>query len=70
EALPLYKKALAINEKALGKDHPNTVGNYNNLAVCYYYAGDIDNALLTAQKGLGIGSDLYQQLISLKDSDK
>jgi tetratricopeptide (TPR) repeat protein len=35
EAEPLYKRALEIREKALGKDHPLTATNLNNLAGLY-----------------------------------
>ncbi|CAN2043847.1 hypothetical protein GMMP13_1170001 [Candidatus Magnetomoraceae bacterium gMMP-13] len=34
EAEPLYKKALQLNEKSLGADHPNTLGMRLNYAVC------------------------------------
>ncbi len=32
EAEPLYRRALAIKEKALGPQHPNTATSINNLA--------------------------------------
>ncbi len=35
EAEPLYKRALAIWEKALGLDHPNVATALNNLAALY-----------------------------------
>ena len=35
KAEPLYKRALAINEKVLGPDHPNTATSLNNLAALY-----------------------------------
>ena len=31
-ALPLYERALAISEKALGPDHPHVATSLNNLA--------------------------------------
>ena len=34
-AEPMYQRALAIDEKALGKDHPNVANRLNNLAVLY-----------------------------------
>ena len=34
-AEPLYKRALAIYEKALGPDHPHVAIHLNNLAVLY-----------------------------------
>src|SRR5262245_54126113 len=39
EAIPLAKKALAIREKALGPEHPNTVTSLNNLAELYWATG-------------------------------
>ena len=35
EAEPLYKRALAISEKALGPDHPNVAMNLNSLALLF-----------------------------------
>ena len=35
EAEPLYRRAIEIGEKALGKDHPNVAIRYNNLASCF-----------------------------------
>jgi hypothetical protein len=32
-ARPYYERALAIREKALGPDHPDTAQSLNNLAV-------------------------------------
>ena len=32
-ARPLYERALAIYEKALGPEHPDTAGSLNNLAL-------------------------------------
>ena len=39
-AKPLYERALAIIEKALGADHPNTSTNLNNLAYLLAAQGD------------------------------
>ncbi len=36
EAEPLYKRALAIREKALGPDHPDVAASLYNLAVLYH----------------------------------
>ncbi len=33
EAEPLYRRALAVREKALGPQHPDTAGSINNLAL-------------------------------------
>ncbi len=39
EAEPLYRRALAIDEKALGSDHPNVATDLNNLALLYHNQG-------------------------------
>ena len=39
EAEPLYKRALAVCEKALGADHPDTAVKLNNLAYLYKSQG-------------------------------
>ncbi|CAN0586625.1 unnamed protein product, partial [Laminaria digitata] len=35
EAGPLYKRLLAIDEKALGPEHPSVARSLNNLAVLF-----------------------------------
>jgi tetratricopeptide (TPR) repeat protein len=35
QAEPLYMRALAIDEKALGADHPDVARDLNNLAALY-----------------------------------
>ena len=39
DAEPLYKRALAIREKALGPDHPDVAQSLNNLADLYSAQG-------------------------------
>jgi tetratricopeptide (TPR) repeat protein len=39
EAEPLYKRALAIHEKALGPEHPVVATGLNNLAFLYQAQG-------------------------------
>ncbi|HLL27491.1 MAG TPA: CHAT domain-containing tetratricopeptide repeat protein [Xanthobacteraceae bacterium] len=39
EAEPLYKRSLAIREKALGPDHPDVAASLNNLALLYDQQG-------------------------------
>jgi Tetratricopeptide repeat len=39
DAEPLYKRALAIGEKALGPDHPAVAIRLNNLALLYCVQG-------------------------------
>ena len=35
EARPLYERSLAINEKALGPEHPSVAASLNNLAALF-----------------------------------
>jgi len=44
EAEPLYKRALEISEKALGKDHPDVATTLNNLAGLYDSQGRYSEA--------------------------
>ena len=44
DAEPLYTRALAITEKALGPDHPDTAAQLNNLAGLYQYTGRLAEA--------------------------
>ena len=39
KAEPLYQRALKIDEKALGPDHPDTATDLNNLAELYLFNG-------------------------------
>ena len=39
DAEPLYKRSLAIREKALGPDHPDVAMSLNNLAAFYRAQG-------------------------------
>ena len=39
DAEPLYKRLLAIREKALGRDHPDVMQSLNNLADLYSAQG-------------------------------
>ena len=63
-AEPLYKRLLAIREKALGPDHPDVATSLNNLAELYRATGDYANAeplykrsLSIYEKALGPESD-------------
>ena len=40
KARPLFERALAIREKALGPEHPDTAQSLNNLAISLQYRGD------------------------------
>ena len=54
KAMDLLKKALIINEKVFGPEHPSTATSYNNIAVVYYSQGDYPEALTWYQKALAI----------------
>ena len=54
KALEWYQKALDINEKALGLEHPDTAASYNNIAYVHYSQGDYQNALDGCRKALAI----------------
>ena len=45
EVEPLYQRSLAIDEKALGPDHPRVAANLNNLALFYNNQGRFAEAL-------------------------
>ena len=44
EAEPLYRRAIEIDEKILGKDHPSVAISYNNLALLLKDQGKYDEA--------------------------
>jgi len=54
QALKYHEKALAIREKVLGKEHPDTATTNNEIAVVYYSKGDYDHALDFHNKALAI----------------
>ena len=45
EAIELYERVLADQERVLGPDHPKTLTTCNNLAVAYHSAGRFDEAI-------------------------
>jgi len=53
-ALPLFERALAIREKALGAEHPDTVSSLNNLAEVHRSMGAFDRALPLYERSLAI----------------
>jgi tetratricopeptide (TPR) repeat protein len=60
EAQPLYERALAIREKVLGPEHPDTAASLNILARLLQYKGNLagarpllDRALMIREKVLG-----------------
>ena len=54
KAEPLYQRALAIHEKALGPDHPDTATALNNLAELYRATGAYAQAEPLYQRALAI----------------
>ena len=52
--LEFFKKALAIFEAKLGKEHPDTATTYNNIASVYQDMGQLDLALEFFKKALAI----------------
>ena len=54
KAEPLYRQALAINQKALGPEHPDTANSLNNLAM-----------VLEAQGRLAEAEPLYRQALAI-----
>ena len=54
EAEPLYQRALAIREKALGPEHPDVANSLNNLAVLYRAQGKYAEAEPLYQRALAI----------------
>src|SRR5262249_35848233 len=54
EAEPLYKRAVAINEKALGAEHPSVATDLNNLAELYRNQARYADAELLWKRALTI----------------
>ena len=51
---PYYQRALAIREKALGPDHPDTASSLSNLDVLCAYQGDYDETARLVRRALAI----------------
>jgi tetratricopeptide (TPR) repeat protein len=54
KAEPLYQRALAIYEEALGPEHPDVATSLNNLAGLYYNQGQSAKAEPLYQRALTI----------------
>ena len=54
KALEYFQKALAIDEKVLGKEHPGTATDYNNIGVMYYEMKEYPKALEYLGKALSV----------------
>ena len=72
KAEPLYQKSLAIYEKLLGEEHPNTATSYNNLAHFYYNTDDIKRAYDYMKKAVEIREKVlpenHPNLITAKEN--
>jgi tetratricopeptide (TPR) repeat protein len=64
-ARPLYERALAIQEKALGASHPDTATSLNNLAGLLYTMGDYAEAQPLYERALAI----YEQELGVNHPD-
>src|SRR5207245_6874055 len=53
-ARPLFERALAINERVLGPDHPGTATGLNDLAVLHYAQGELAAARPLYERALAI----------------
>ncbi len=59
QALEYYRKALAIDEKVFGKEHPSTASLYSNIGSVYYDKGNYDQALKYYGKALAIEEKVF-----------
>ncbi len=59
EAEPLYKRSLAIQEKALGPDHPDVATTLNNLAEIYRNQGRYAEAEPLHKRSLEISEKAF-----------
>jgi tetratricopeptide (TPR) repeat protein len=57
-AKPLYRRALAIREKVLGAQHPDTATSLNNLAFLLYFKGDYNDAEPLFRRALAIAEQV------------
>jgi tetratricopeptide (TPR) repeat protein len=58
DAEPLYRRALAVYEEALGKRHPDTATCYNNLALDLQYQGRSGEAEPLYRKALAVREEV------------
>jgi len=72
KAEPLFKEALEVRQKVLGRDHPGTAQSLNNLAALYQAMGDYAKAEPLDKEALEIrqkvlGRDHLLTAVSLND---
>jgi tetratricopeptide (TPR) repeat protein len=70
KALPLYERALAIKEKVLGPQHPNTADSLNNLAVLAYQMGNILSARNYASRQIASKQRELQSILTLDERSR
>ncbi len=58
EAEPLYQRAIAIDEKTLGPEHPDLATKLNNLANLYQHQGKYEEAESLYQRAIAIGEKI------------
>ena len=58
-ALDYFEKALAINERVLGTEHPDTARIYNNMAGVFSDQGDYEKAMKYYRKALSIRKNVF-----------
>ena len=61
EAAQVYERVIAINEQALGKDHPVVAMNLNNMALALREGGDSVRPLPLYERALQITEAAYGQ---------
>ena len=54
KVLPLLEQTLAVRERVLGVEHPDTLSSRNNLAMLYQDKGDYDKALPLLEQTLKV----------------
>lgn len=59
KAIEYFEKALKIDLKALGDEHPNVATRYNNLGSAWYSKGEYDKAIEYYKKALEILRKVY-----------
>ena len=59
KAIEYYQKAIAIDKKFYGEEHPEIAIDYNNLGLAYRNKGEYDKAIDYYQKALAIDKKFY-----------
>ena len=70
KAEPLYKEALEIRQKVLGRDHPDTAISLNNLAYLELDLGKVQEAKRLGQLGYAAGVKAFSQILSFGSEDQ